>query len=356
MYQKIMLTLLVLISIQGAKAQNNPIFFGGFGDGMSTANYIQSSNQASSLGGFGHGFSTSNYVQSSISAASKGGNGDGFSSTNYIQSSNDVAFLGGAGQGWITQNYIQARNNPEFLGGNGQGWITTNYEQTRTNPEFLGGDGQGWITNYYEQTRANPEFFGGVGDGWASIYYPLGPLPVELLSFTGHYEGTGHLLKWATSAEINSSHFVIEHSVDALTFLELGMRDAAGESSTKMEYNFTNAKPTKGNNFYRLKMVDKDGKYKYSNVVLLKSIGNNAGIVLYPNPSASIINIDVNGELDNSMVAMQIIDMTGKTVWKNDEQKNKNTYQIDVAHLATGMYQLIIVYKEERSVLKFKKL
>lgn len=323
---------------------------------MSAANYIQNSNQTSNQGGFGYGFSTSNYVQSSISAASKGGNGDGFSSANYAQASNDVVFLGGNGQGWITTNYIQARNNPEFLGGNGQGWITTNYEQTRNNPEFLGGDGQGWITQNYDQARLSPEFFGGEGDGWSTVYYPLNALPLTLLSFSGRYDGDFHLLNWQTSSEINTSHFVVETSVDAISFRELGMVNASGNSSKKLEYEFTNKKPVQGNNFYRLKMVDIDGKFTYSNVVLLKLLKENTSVVLYPNPSASVLNVDISSELDNSPLTMQIIDMTGKTIWNNETKKDKVTYQIDISSFANGMYQLRIQQGKENYFIKFNKI
>jgi hypothetical protein len=338
MNKYIILAWLLFIKVQTMQAQNNLIFYGGYGDGWHSNNTIQASNDAVFLGGAGDGWHAMNYIQSSANVAFLGGAGDGWNAINYIQSSADVAFLGGVGDGWTKDSFRQASNDAVFLGGVGDGWTKDSFVQS-SNELYLGGIGDGWVSQF-------------VAEGPLTVF----PLPLELLSFTGREDGDFHLLNWTTASENNTSHFIIEHATDAQKFLELGMRNAAGNSNSILDYNFSNQKPSLGNNFYRLKLVDLDGSYTLSNVVLLKKLASGNTIVLFPNPSATILNVEISGLLDNSELAMQIIDMAGKTVWNNKFIKNKSVFALDIETLASGIYQLIIVSKLEKNVLKFRKL
>ncbi|MES2881746.1 MAG: hypothetical protein V4676_06335, partial [Bacteroidota bacterium] len=95
-------------------------------------------------------------------------------------------------------------------------------------------------------------------------------LPIAVIDFNGRKSGSANLLQWKTAYEINASHFEIEHSGDANTFNNIG-RVATGARNSS--YSFTHDNPVKGNNFYRLKLVDVDGRFSYSKVILL-SDGN----------------------------------------------------------------------------------
>jgi len=92
-------------------------------------------------------------------------------------------------------------------------------------------------------------------------------LPINMAEFKAVYSSGVSHLSWNTSQENNSSHFEIERSTDGVNFTRLGKVNAAGNSSNKISYSFNDIHPVTGINYYRLKMVDKDGKFAYSNIV-----------------------------------------------------------------------------------------
>lgn len=98
-------------------------------------------------------------------------------------------------------------------------------------------------------------------------------LPVELLSFSASVADRSVLLKWKTSTEVNSDHFEIEKSFDGRAFDYAGSVIAAGNSSGVRYYSFIdNSYNRSADVFYRLKIKDKDGRYKYSPVISIRLI------------------------------------------------------------------------------------
>ena len=310
--KKLIIFVALFFALNRANAQppNNPIFYGGDGDGIARSSYLQSS------------------VNNQL-----GGDGDGIAMASYLQPSTNIQ-----------------------VGGDGDGWHAGNYAQLADASLFFGGDGDGLTMQTYQSIADQALFYGGPGDGWASIVYALGPLPVTLLSFNGEEKEGQHHLYWKTSTEENTSHFVIEHSADAKLFKELGMTNAAGNSQEEKEYRFANKTPLLGNNFYRLKMVDIDGKFTYSNVVLLNVLKDKTTILLYPNPSATQLNIELQNLPVQANVSMRIIDITGKTIWSSQSKYQGRSYQINISEFASGLYQLIIGYGNEKQVIKFRRL
>lgn len=94
-------------------------------------------------------------------------------------------------------------------------------------------------------------------------------LPLTLLSFSGTAMQNNVLLSWTTSSEQNTSHFEIQRSVNGNDFVTTGTVQAAGNSSSVRQYNFTDTHPGEVN-YYRLKMVDIDGRFEYSQVIIIR--------------------------------------------------------------------------------------
>jgi len=327
---KKIIIVLILLSAQPMFGQNNPIFFGGTGDGWNKASYLQPSNLTINHGGIGDGWDRASYLQTSTNI-NQGGSGDGWNMGSYLQASNLTLHRGGAGDGWNAGSYLQNTTTPSHAGGAGDGWSITTYLPALS------------------QTLYN----GGIGDGWASNVIPLGPLPVELLSFTGTEINQMHTLDWTTSMELNSSHFVIEHSVNATGFSELGMVNAAGNSSVESKYSFTNKKPVQGNNYYRLKMVDIDQQFKYSTIILLKLLKDQRSMVVYPNPAANLLNIELNGLIQNTKLQMQVMDASGKVLKLDEYSVDNKKYILDVSAYANGLYFLTIKGGTFSELVKF---
>ena len=146
----------------------------------------------------------------------------------------------------------------------------------------------------YLSTPANPaNIFGNAANcaSRAAILAGCPVLPVELISFTGKQSGRQHLLEWTTATEINSACFDLERSANGVSFELIGTIQGAGSMTNKTDYNYTNRRLYNGLNYYRLKLVDTDGKFEYSDLITINNPGSDK-IRLYPNPVTSELYLD----------------------------------------------------------------
>ena len=93
------------------------------------------------------------------------------------------------------------------------------------------------------------------------------PLPVMLLDFKGSKKESYNYLKWVTASEINADHFNVERSLDAESFYTIGIVEAHGNSTSTNKYDFTDRNAASKVNYYRLRAVDYNGEYKYSDII-----------------------------------------------------------------------------------------
>jgi Secretion system C-terminal sorting domain len=311
--------------------QNNPIFYGGSGAGFSKSISIQTSNDL----------------------LFNGNSGDGFAASIYIQNSNSSLYYGGSGDGYIMQSYIQDNPSTTF-GGSGDGHSSTTIIQSGDDLLFIGGSGDGNVMQNTIQESQDGRFIGGIGDGWVAqsvTFIPLIPLPITLIKFTGDIVDDTHLLSWSTAAETNSSHFVVEHASNLVQkFFELGMVSAKGNNS---EYTFINKKPIVGDNFYRLKIKEKDGQFVYSNTILLKLLADKSTIEVFPNPTASLLNIKVQSKKQLA-AKVRILSGTGKII-QDVTAENGRILTLDIANWAAGLYIVQVQQGNEISQIKVMK-
>jgi hypothetical protein len=166
-------------------------------------------------------------------------------------------------------------------------------------------------------------------------------LPFTLKELNAVYSDGISRLSWATEQESNSSHFEIERSVDGLSFTKIGNTAAAGYSSHTKNYSFNDIHPEGGLNYYRLKMLDKDGKFVYSNTASVNVIikGNKVTAV-YPAPFTSKLNIVIVNETTTN-ATIELFDNTGKIVAGLTKTINKGSTNIlleNLSKLANGVY------------------
>lgn len=167
-------------------------------------------------------------------------------------------------------------------------------------------------------------------------------LPLELLSFSGYNAGTVNHLLWITATEMNSDYFLLERSPDGFTFTAIGAIEAAGFSIETIDYAFVDDAPLYGHNYYRLRMVDVDGSFTYSNIVLLNNTQNNStALVVYPNPVADVLYVAASG-LDESSIHMTIFNAVGQVVAIPEIKRDVNSllYHMPISHLPAGTYVL----------------
>jgi hypothetical protein len=120
-----------------------------------------------------------------------------------------------------------------------------------------------------------------------------GPLPISLIDFTATKQTKVVDLNWQTSTEQNSRYFDVEFSRDGSKFESIGKADAAGSSSSLKYYFLVHLTPVNGANYYRLKMVDVDGSFRYSAVRIVK-FSSIKSITVMPNPTVNRVYITSN--------------------------------------------------------------
>jgi|GEM_PF-4317450 len=137
------------------------------------------------------------------------------------------------------------------------------------------------------------------------------PLPVELAYFRGALVDRGVELDWATFSQTGFDYFQIERLTTGREFEVIGVVDGSAETRTKILYNFIDANPQVGRNYYRLKAIDLDGSFDYSDVIVIRYDGAKE-LTLYPNPaSGDEVMFRSNFEVTPSDVVV-IFDNVGK--------------------------------------------
>jgi hypothetical protein len=188
------------------------------------------------------------------------------------------------------------------------------------------------------------------------VLFPFAALPVELTSFTGWNQGTVNRLQWVTASELNTSKFVVEKSITQGVWTVIGEKTAAGNSSASLTYDFTDNNPVDGNNYYRLKVVDLDGSFSYSNIINIpvsETVVNNFTRV-YPNPTGGLLNVEIQSTepFDTKII---VYDVLGKKLEDKASSLNKgiNTIQFNFSQLANGSY--VIQFSDKNGKLHTTK-
>ena len=178
------------------------------------------------------------------------------------------------------------------------------------------------------------------------------PLPVQLTTFSGYNEGSVNKLNWNTSSELNSMEFQIERSADGINFQHIGTEAAAGFSTQPLNYNFTDVSPLNGVNYYRLKMVDMDYTYTYSNIIAINPIGMTLGndIILFPNPSTDNVFANIT-TVDRREINIVVIDISGRLIMTNRVQLSEGNHIIPIGTSALAGGNYIIEFRDQQNNL-----
>jgi hypothetical protein len=168
------------------------------------------------------------------------------------------------------------------------------------------------------------------------------PLPIELIEFVGKNENGVNILSWRTATEINNEYFQVERSIDGETFTSLDRIKGNGTTNVQKSYAFTDEDPFIGRNYYRLKQVDINGEFTYSQFVIRvdnDGTGEIFALSVYPNPATStkiFIHAQKSNEFNSTVV---IRDITGKVLYSYSIGNAKNSIQeINLKEAKSGMY------------------
>jgi hypothetical protein len=185
------------------------------------------------------------------------------------------------------------------------------------------------------------------------------PLPVELLFLTAQCSGDQVEVIWQTASEINNRGFVIEKSIDFDSFNQIGFVQGAGNSNSILSYSFVDYEPVVGNNYYRLKQIDSDGGFKYTDIVVASCSDNEFATPVfdvYPNPTKEMINI--SGEnLPGENAIVSIYNIIGSLIWQTTESTVSGIafIRFDMTGLPPAMYVVKIISGDFVAVKKVEK-
>ena len=179
-------------------------------------------------------------------------------------------------------------------------------------------------------------------------------MPVSWLYFRGKTLDNSVLLEWATAREINNKSFIVERSNDGRSFKPLYEQMAA--SATEATYSFTDPTP-QSTNYYRLKQLDKDGRFSYSPIVAVNmNAGGRNTFSINPNPAGAVVNLSITSK-EKQAAQVMIADVSGKVVYTGTMELEKGTQVFNLYNLRinSGTYFTTILFKDSKATGKLVK-
>ncbi|HEX8460490.1 MAG TPA: T9SS type A sorting domain-containing protein, partial [Segetibacter sp.] len=169
-------------------------------------------------------------------------------------------------------------------------------------------------------------------------------LPIIIGSFTAALKNNVVRLDWRTVSEIKSGFFIIERSTNAVNFDSVGTKKAFGIVNGSA-YDFTDGYPVNGTNYYRLKMVDKDGQFTYSPVVIIYYNTHSWSASVSPNPNNGRFIVKLFNGLNDA--SLKITGIDGKVVY-NKMFNGSTTIQVHLPMLSVGLYVITIENNKQK--------
>ncbi len=200
----------------------------------------------------------------------------------------------------------------------------------------------------YIRSRQNPWSF--------SAYAPFlfsGTLPLDWLYVKGMIDQGKAQISWGTASEKETDRFQVEHSVNGRSFAVAGELPATGSNGSSEQYSFSHAGLQNGMNYYRIKQLDKDGRFSYSQVITLLYRDNLAEIMVAPNPVADQLHI-IQPQ-NKRLIKLEIVNLAGNLVLNQPYQSAQQVYTVGMGRLPAGNYVVKLYYEKEIKSYKIVK-
>ena len=185
---------------------------------------------------------------------------------------------------------------------------------------------------------------------------PFSVLPVTLVEFRGIKDGNNTKLFWTAENQINTLYYDIEFSTDGINFNKRGTIPARINNSIN-SYSFEQVSATANISYYRLKIVDSNGKFTYSKTLMFRNDISLSEKSVYPNPFINYITISIRADQKSSGV-ITLSDFSGKMISTRNVQVEKGINNISLDNLpemAAGNYILTVTENGNKTLLHILK-
>ena len=205
---------------------------------------------------------------------------------------------------------------------------TTGSNSTQTGAQISGIAGYGVTAYASSASVASTSGFAG---------FSLGALPVVLVGFDAVKQGNSVNITWSTQQEFNTNFFQVERSFDGANYQAIAKVAAAGNSTTPRSYSYADGAPARGIAYYRVRIVDLDGKVGFTTVKAIRAVANTAKVSVYPNPAISVANVVVNNT-DNQAFSLNVFNRNGQLVSQKRASAGTTAVALEVSALPAGDY------------------
>lgn len=180
-------------------------------------------------------------------------------------------------------------------------------------------------------------------------------LPIIIKDFRASVQNRSVLLSWRGTADALHDYVGVEKSIDGQHFSEIGRVRPNVQVSATGKYSFEDREPAVGKNYYRLALVDKNGRKEFTKTVLANSAAT-ASISAYPVPATDILHVKTILSIKTS-VTISITDLTGRTLYYSTKTGDKgvNTFTIPLQQISKGMYMVNVSSTDHTNTLRFIK-
>jgi hypothetical protein len=256
--------------------------------------------------------------------------GDGGSSNN-VNSNRCFGTGGGGGAGVVLTNAALPGNVAVTANGGQRGFILNSSAACDGNSYASDGSGTGVILTGSSIPQSTTLPAAGCG------------LPVSFIHFSGRAKGNLVELKWATATEVDADYFDIERSFNNSDFTVIGRVAAAGNTSTRTDYTFTDSLPYPGLNHYRLRQVDITGYEKLTSVIAVTPETKRLLRNMYPSPLGPGQSLVLSLSTPEKDHGIQLLDIGGRQMasWQRKRQAS-SIMELKLPALQPGIYLLVL--------------
>jgi len=234
--------------------------------------------------------------------------------------------------------------------------LTTNDFKIMLTHEMTHALGFGHISTSQGTANMNPSCCNDIAsldiDCLDYLYEPAAAVPVTWNTIDAFAKTRFNAITWSTSSEINNEVFQIEYSQNGTEFRVLGEVNGSGNSSAEQSYSYNDYDFQSTTVYYRIKQVDFDGNYSYSQIVSVQRELDKGNFKMFPNPANNELTISSSSDL----VSYKVTDVLGNVRNILDVHRNAAYTTLDISELNTGLYYLEVTLEDRTEVKSFLKL